>query len=73
MSVIATCGHTLTEKENLGKNILVKSYSKDGSHSVSYITVCNKCFNWHKQKKLILTEEQSEKWLKSGYKPNDNY
>ncbi len=67
MSVIATCGHTLTEEEELGTTIAVKSYCKDGSKAIDYPTVCNKCLKWYRKKRFELrTEEQRERWLGSS-------
>jgi hypothetical protein len=63
MTVIATCGHTLTKEEALGTTIAVKDRDKKGRHCVSYPTVCNKCLEWYKKKRLILTEKAQKKWL----------
>ena len=64
MSVIATCGHTLTEEKGLGTTIAVKDYCKDGSKAIGYPTLCNKCLKWYREKKLELkTEEEQERWL----------
>ncbi len=64
MSVIATCGHTLTEKEGLGVTIAIKDHCKDGSQAISYPTLCNKCLKWYKKKNLELkTKQEQEDWL----------
>jgi len=66
--IIASCGHELTEKENLGITILIKSRTKKGNKAVSYINVCNKCFERYKKENLILkTDEDVNKYL--GVKP----
>ena len=64
MTVIATCGHTLTKQEDMGINIMVKDQHKDGSKAVSYIVVCTKCYEWYKKEGIILrTEKKADKWL----------
>ncbi len=64
MSVIATCGHKLTEEEGLGTTIPIKDYCKDGSKAIGYPTLCNKCLKWHRKKKLELkTDNEQERWL----------
>jgi hypothetical protein len=64
MSIIATCGHILTEEEGLGITIAVKDYCKDGSKAIGYPTLCNKCLKWYRKKKLELkTEAEQERWL----------
>ena len=64
MSVIAACGHKLTETEGLGITIPVKDYCKDGSKAIGYPTLCNKCLKWYRKKKLELkTEPEQKRWL----------
>jgi len=53
MSVIASCGHELSEQEGMGVTIAVKSYCKDGSKAIGYrlckhiktYTFNTSCFN----------------------------
>lgn len=64
MSVIATCGHKLTEQEGLGTTIAVKDHCKDGSRAIGYPTLCNKCLKLYRKKKLELkTEDEQKRWL----------
>lgn len=68
MSIIGTCGHTFSDNEGgdgFGTTIPVKDHTKDGSRAIGYPTVCDKCLEWYKKKKLVLeTKEEQEKWLK---------
>lgn len=70
MTVIATCGHVLGEKEGeekdgLGTTIAAKEYSKDGSRAIGYPTVCDKCLEWYEEEDLILkTEKEQNVWMK---------
>jgi hypothetical protein len=69
MSIIATCGHTLSKEEGLGTTIAIKDYERDGSRSISYPTLCNKCLKWYRKKKLELkTKEEQDCWLKHNVK-----
>lgn len=64
MSIIATCGHELTEHEGLGTTIAIKDYSRDGSRAISYPTLCDKCLKWYRKKKLELkTKQEQRKWF----------
>ncbi len=64
MSVIATCGHKLTEQEGLGTTISVKDTDREGNKSISHITVCDKCYDVYKVTNQILyTEEQEDVYL----------
>jgi hypothetical protein len=63
MTIIATCGHTLTNEEGLGTTIAVKGY-ENGEHIISYPTVCDKCLKWYEKRHLILkTKKQQKQWL----------
>lgn len=62
--VIATCGHTLTEKENMGTTIYVKEYSNDGTKAISYKTLCDKCVKMYRKNKLELkTQQERDNWF----------
>lgn len=62
--VIASCGHTLADKEGLGIGIQIKEWAKDGSPAVVYMNVCKKCFKVYEKKELLLkTKKAEEKWL----------
>lgn len=49
MSVIATCGHELTEEEGLGIMIAIPDTTREGDKCTSYPVVCNKCLEWYKK------------------------
>jgi len=60
MSIIATCGHTLKEWEDLGVPVEYTDYQRDGSPSTVYATFCVDCaldqFNErHNQEEIIYT------------------
>lgn len=64
MSVTASCGHVLTDKEEFGKFISIRDYSKDGSRAVTHLTVCDKCYEDYKKRKAILIAEKEQlQWL----------
>lgn len=48
--VIATCGHTLTPEEGMGKLVCVR----EADNARSYRTVCLECYDWLKQHDLLL-------------------
>lgn len=62
--IFATCGHKLKEVEGLGVNCTVKGYTRDGSHSLNFVTYCFDCY---KQAiindEVLLTEEAEDEWL----------
>lgn len=49
MSIIASCGHQLTDEEGLGKTINIKD-----NEGIISTTVCNKCFKLYESKKMIV-------------------
>ena len=49
MSIIASCGHTLTEEEGMGTMIKIPEVTRDGTQCTSYPVVCNKCLKWYKE------------------------
>jgi uncharacterized protein YjhX (UPF0386 family) len=66
MSIIASCGHILTQEEKLGNIIAVKDYCRDGNKAVKHLTVCNECFKYYQENKLELkTKREQEQWLNS--------
>ncbi len=55
MSVIATCGHELTEKEG---------FTKEGSRAIDHPTLCDKCVLYYrKQKRELKTKKSQVEWL----------
>lgn len=68
-TIRATCGHVLSESEGMGFQALTATYSRDGSRAYDSQTLCRKCFNAYRRKKLLLTQTQAEEWLAGD--PND--
>jgi len=63
MSIIATCGHKLTDKEEHGTTIPVKDYSRDCKKVISYTTLCDECLKWYRENGLELkTRQEQDKW-----------
>lgn len=63
MSIIGTCGHGL---KDLGISIYVKDSDKEGNKAVSYMTVCDKCYEWWKDSgELFNSGEEAYDWLKT--------
>lgn len=51
MTIIASCGHTLTDKEGedgLGWPIVVKDFTRNGELATAHLTVCKACFEMYK-------------------------
>jgi hypothetical protein len=70
--ITATCGHTLTEEEDLGFPITVKSLSREGSRAVDYLTVCAKCREWWHTTDAVLEPGTENEWLFRGEKSLDS-
>ena len=69
MSVTASCGHLLTEEEGHGKGVSTMDFHKDGTRTVCWQSVCDKCYKWYKSGGYILeTDEQRDDWM-SGKTP----
>lgn len=67
MSIIASCGHELTEEENMGNTICVRDFDRSGKKVVCYTTLCSKCLSLYREKGLELKSEQEKNnWL--GFK-----
>ena len=64
MSIIASCGHKLTEVEGLGVTCSTRGYTREGERTVRFGTYCFACY-----KKLVcndevlLREEAEEEWM----------
>jgi hypothetical protein len=64
MTVIASCGHRLTEDEDLGQMLAIASYNRENRHSIEYVAYCNMCANEaYKQGSVLLTDEEMTAWL----------
>ena len=74
MTVIASCGHQLTEDEGLGQLLAIASYNRKGKHAIEYVAYCNMCANEaYKQGSVLLTEEEMSAWLNLDEEKNDEY
>ena len=47
MTIIASCGHTLTEVEGQGVLCSTKGYTREGNRAVSYGSYCFACSKKH--------------------------
>ena len=64
MTVIATCGHCLTEDEGMGQLLALADYDKFGTKSVSYVAYCNLCANEaYTSGSVLLSDEEINEWL----------
>lgn len=64
MSVIARCGHELTEEEGFGVYMAVKDYSRDGTPAVSHMALCDACALLYKStNKELKTQKEQDEWL----------
>ena len=62
-SVIASCGHELTEDEGLGATVATRGWTRECTRAVDYQTLCAKCLEWYRENNALLTPEQAEQWL----------
>jgi hypothetical protein len=69
--ITATCGHTLTEEEDMGYPVIVKSSARDGSRAVDYLTVCAVCRDWWHTTDAVLEPGTENEWLFHGEKSLD--
>ncbi len=60
MTVIATCGCVLPEKERLGETFFIKDYDREGNKCISHKTICKKCQVYYQSANLILESEQDQ-------------
>ena len=64
MTIIASCGHTLTYIEGPGVFCNTRDYSREGNRAISYGSYCFDCY-----KKLVasdevlLTAEAEDEWV----------
>lgn len=64
MSIIASCGHILTDDENMGNTLCVKEFDRLGKKALCYTTLCKNCFKSYEEKGLILkTKKEKDSWL----------
>jgi hypothetical protein len=58
--VVGTCGHEFTEEDGNGYTITVASYDREGSPCENTMVVCKKCYEWCKERGLLLYEHSME-------------
>lgn len=64
MSVIASCGHELTEEEKMGTSIYIKEVDRYGERVACYTTLCNDCIGFYRNKGYELkTNEEINTWI----------
>lgn len=74
MTVIASCGHRLTEDEGLGQLLAIASYNREGRHSIEYVAYCTMCANEaYNQGSVLLTEEEMTAWLNLDEEEENEY
>ena len=74
MTVIASCGHCLTEDESLGQLLAIASYNREGRHSIEYVAYCTMCANEaYNQGSVLLTEEEMTAWLNLDEEEENEY
>lgn len=65
MSVVASCGHKLTEEESMGKTICVKFFDESGEKALCYTTLCDRCVILYRMRGLELkTQKEQDEWLR---------
>lgn len=64
MSVTASCGHELTEEENMGTSIYIKDFDRSGKKAICYTTLCDRCVILYRMRGLELkTKKEQDNWL----------
>ncbi len=67
--IIASCGHTLTDNEDLGKMIAVKSYTREGKRAIDNLVVCDKCLrDYENNNQLVKSKTEENEWFAAGQK-----
>lgn len=62
MSVIATCGHDITDDK--GIFVGIKDHDREGNRVVSFPVLCKECYRMYVENDLVLpTEQDQEDWL----------
>jgi len=56
MTVYATCGHEIELDE--ARSIGVLDNHKYGTPCISFMLLCEECYQWYKEEGLIVWEEQ---------------
>ena len=64
MTTYATCGHLLTEDEDLGVMLSVTGYGRECDLAVFYGSYCDKCAKELREGGYVLeTEEEEHAWM----------
>ena len=64
MTIIASCGHTLTDIEGQGVLCSRRDYSREGNRASSYGSYCFACYKELViEDEVLLTKEAEDEWL----------
>lgn len=67
MSVTASCGHVLTEEEDMGNSVSCGSYNREGERVIVHQVLCDFCLSELRQHGVELkTEAEQKNWLMSN-------
>jgi hypothetical protein len=67
--IIATCGHALTQEEDMGINCSIKAYTRENTRCIEYVCYCTDCYNHAVKDGYVLFDEGEEnKWMGSTWK-----
>ena len=62
--IVATCGHTLTEEEDLGINCTLMGYTRENTRCIDYVSYCTECYLRAVKDGLVLfNKDEENKWL----------
>ena len=68
MSIVATCGHTLTKVEGLGVTCARRGVDRQGKNVVEHVTLCFSCYRSAVMRgEILLSEEAEDAWLDGEY------
>ena len=68
MTIIASCGHTLTEVEGQGVLCSTKGYTREGERTVRFGSYCFACYKELVcNDEVLLTEEAEEEWMNEDH------
>lgn len=62
MSIVASCGHTLTPEEDLGIQVCWLEYDDEFDQSLICATYCRACYEEAQKANYLLTQEQIDAW-----------
>jgi len=65
--LIFSCGHMAKEDE-MGVDIAIKAQDREGKNAVDYAHVCEECYIWYRNSKLLLyNETEMDKWMRCNH------